>query len=156
HERQHRDRRWLLAACSPCRRRLCGVDTKTKYSDRAVDILDVLFAEIGEFDTQIYVGLVTHYGRNTDPARLGQRFQPCRDIDTVSVDVVAINDDVTDVDPNAKRHLAICGYAGVALGHPPLHVNRAANRIDHAWELEQQTVAGRLDDPAAVLRDLGI
>ena len=43
-----------------------------------------------------------HYGRNTDPARLGERFQTCRNIDTIAVDVVAINDDVTDVDANAK------------------------------------------------------
>src|SRR6516225_5502444 len=102
------------------------------------------------------MGLVTHYRRNTDPARLGERLQTRRDIDTVSVDIVAINDDVTDVDANAKRYLPICGFAGVALGHPPLHVNRAANRIDYTAKLEQQAVASGLDDAATVLRDLGI
>src|SRR5262249_61151094 len=51
-ERQHRDRQRLLGTRSPRwpRLRPCGVDTKTKYANRAVDILDVLFAEISEFD----------------------------------------------------------------------------------------------------------
>src|SRR5262249_32820464 len=87
---------------------------------------------------------------------LGERLQTCRDIDSVSVDVIAINDDVTDVDANAKRYLPICGYAHIALGHPPLHVNRAANRIDDTGKLEQQAVASGRGDAATVLGDLRV
>src|SRR5262252_5017585 len=97
------------------------------------------------------MSLVTHYGRNTDPAGLGERLQTCRDIDAVSVDVVAFNDDVTDVDANAKLYLPICGYADIALGHTPLHINGAANRIDDAGKLEQQAIASGLDDAATEL-----
>jgi hypothetical protein len=45
---------------------------------------------------------------------------------------------------------------GIALGHTALHVDSTAHRIDYARKLEQQTVACGLDDPAAVLSDLGV
>ena len=48
------------------------------------------------------------------------------------------------------------GTRGVALGHLALHLDRAAHRVDDAGELDQQAVAGGLDDAAAMLRDLGI
>ena len=43
---------------------------------------------------------------------------------------------------------------GVALGHPPLHLHGAPDRVDHTRELGQEAVAGVLDDLAPVLRDL--
>ena len=39
---------------------------------------------------------------------------------------------------------------------PLLHLDRAAHRIDDAGKLDQQAVAGGLDDAAAVLGDLGV
>ena len=44
----------------------------------------------------------------------------------------------------------------VSLGHPLLHSDTAAYRVDDARKLHQQTVAGGLDDTAVVLGDLGI
>ena len=40
--------------------------------------------------------------------------------------------------------------AGIARGHAGLNFDGAAHRIDDAGELDQQTVAGGLDDPAAM------
>ena len=48
------------------------------------------------------------------------------------------------------------GDVGVALGHFALHLDRAAHRVDDAGELDEQPVAGGLDDAAAVLVDLGV
>ena len=48
------------------------------------------------------------------------------------------------------------GDTGVALGHRLLHLDRAAHRIDDAGELDQQAVAGGLDDAAVVLGDLRV
>ena len=48
------------------------------------------------------------------------------------------------------------GDIGVALRHPLLHRDRAAHRIDDAGELDQQAVAGGLDDAAVMLGDLRI
>ena len=49
-----------------------------------------------------------------------------------------------------------CRHAGVAQRHLALHLDRAAHRVDDAGELDQQAVAGGLDDAAAMLGDLGV
>jgi len=38
----------------------------------------------------------------------------------------------------------------------PLHLHRAAHRVDNAGKFCEQAVAGRLDDPAMVFGDLRI
>ena len=48
------------------------------------------------------------------------------------------------------------GVAGIALGHPALHRDRAGDGVDDARELDQHAVAGGLDDAAVVLGDLRI
>jgi hypothetical protein len=57
---------------------------------------------------------------------------------------------------NTKLDPLFGGHTGIALGHATLHVHGAAHRIDHAGELQQQAIAGGLDDPATVLGDLGV
>jgi hypothetical protein len=47
-------------------------------------------------------------------------------------------------------------HVRVARGHLALNLDRAANRIDHARKLAEQTVARRVEDAAAVLLDLGV
>ena len=45
---------------------------------------------------------------------------------------------------------------GIARGHPLLHRDSAAHRIDHARKFQQQPVASGLDDPPAVFGDLRV
>jgi hypothetical protein len=45
---------------------------------------------------------------------------------------------------------------GVARDHRALHLDRTAHRVDDAGEFDQQAVAGRFDDAAAVLGDLRV
>ena len=44
----------------------------------------------------------------------------------------------------------------VALDHAALHLDGAARCVHRAREFDQDAVAGPLDDPAAMLGDLGI
>src|SRR5438477_12180218 len=44
--------------------------------------------------------LITHHPIYADPARLRQGFEPHGDVHTVTMDVTAILDDVTEIDPN--------------------------------------------------------
>ena len=87
-------------------------------------------------------------------ARLGDAFQSGGDIHPIAEDVAVIDDDVAEIDPDAEVDAAL-GRLG-ALGHRRLPLGRAAHRIDDAGELDQQPVAGGLDDAAVVRGDLGI
>jgi hypothetical protein len=44
----------------------------------------------------------------------------------------------------------------ISLQHSPLHRNRTRDRLDDARELDQDAIAGRLDDAALVLGDLRV
>src|SRR6516162_9577300 len=83
-------------------------------------------------------------------------FEPCRDIDPVAIDVASIPDDVADVDPHAELNAAIRRYIGVSLRHLALHFDGTTHRVDDASELEEQSVACRLNDPTAMFLDFGV
>ena len=107
------------------------------HLDRPGDVLDVLRTEILEGKAQLVEHLIAHHAADADPARLGQRLQARGDVDTVAEDVVPIDDDVADIDADAKVDPLFGRHTGIALGHATLHVDRAAHRIDDAGELEQ-------------------
>jgi hypothetical protein len=60
------------------------------------NVLDCPLAEIVEAEPELVEHLVAHIGRDADAARVGDAFEPRRDVDAVAVDVVAIDDDVAD------------------------------------------------------------
>ena len=72
------------------------------------------------------------------PPGSASAFQPRRDVDAVAEDVVALDDDVADIDADAKLDAPVLGDVGVALGHAALHLDGAAHGIDHAGEFDQQ------------------
>src|SRR5947207_1016604 len=82
----------------------------------------------------------------------GKTLKARSDVDAVAHQIaVGLLDDVADVNADAKFDSPFVGHAGVALGHPVLHFDRATDSVDHAAEFDQAAVAGALDD-AAVMR----
>ena len=93
---------------------------------------------------------------DADAARLGQRLQPRGDVDAVAVDVVALDDDVAEIDADAEDD-ALGPPAAPALrrGHRLLDRDGALDGVDDAGELDQHAVAHQLDDAAAMLGTIG-
>ena len=65
-------------------------------------------------------------------------------------------DGIAEVDADAELDQLFRSYSGVALGHPSLHLHRAAHRADHARELSEKAVTGVLDDAAVMFGDFGV
>ena len=63
---------------------------------------------------------------------------------------------VAEVDANPEGDPLLFRCRGIALDRRPLHGERAGDGLDHARELDQEAVAGRLDETAMMLCDLGI
>jgi len=89
-------------------------------------------------------------------AGIGQRFDTCGDVDTVAIEVVALDDHIAEINPDAQFDAAVRRDTRIPLGHRLLHRDRAAHRIDDAGKLHQEAVAGGLNDAALVLGDLRI
>ena len=82
-------------------------------------------------------------------APLGDAFEPRGDVDAVAHQVaVRLFDDVAEMNADAKLDAALGRDPGIALDHRVLHLDRAANRIDHAAEFDDAAVAAALDHPA--------
>ena len=110
-----------------------------------------------EGEIELVAHLLVHRRAMTQmPPGSASAFEPRRDVDAVAEDVAVLDDDVADIDADAELDAPLRRHVGVALGHPALHLDGAAHRIDDAGELDQQAVAGGLDDAAAVLGDLRI
>ena len=152
-EWQHGDRRLVRH-----RRRRCHGSGAVRPADaedphRPGDVLDRPFAQIFQHDLQLVAHRIAHGARDEDRARFGDALQPRRNVDPVSVDVVAFDDDVAQVDADAELDAAVFGRGAVAVGHAGLDRDGAAHGLDRAGEIHQQAVAGALDDASLVHGD---
>jgi len=119
-------------------------------------VLDGLFSQIVEFETEFILDLIVYNTRNHDAAGLSQCFQPSCYIDTVAKNIVTIDDDVTDIDANAKLDAFLSRDIGIAFNHTALDVDGAAHRVDNASMLDEHAVTGGLDDTTPVFPDFRI
>ncbi len=114
--------------------------------------MEALLAEIAEGEVELAGGVFLHPRRDADAARLGQRFEACRDIDAITKDVAILGDYVALMYADAERDADVGCRRGVALAHRRLHFCRTAQRVDRTAEFYEQTVAGRLDDAMSSAR----
>ena len=93
----------------------------------------------------------------TDRHRRARRsLDPRRDVDAIAEDVVIVENDVPDVDSDAKLDSTILRQDGVPLSHTTLHFDRAPHRIDGAAKLHKHAISGGLDHTTAVFGYLGV
>jgi hypothetical protein len=149
-ERQHGDRRFLLRRLRGGSRGsrnitwLGGVraEQDAMGAHRPGDVLDLLLAHVLEREIELVSHLIAHDAAGTDATRLRQGFEAGRDVDPVAIDVGAVDDDVADVQPDAKFDAAFRRYSDVAIGHLALDIDGAAHRVDDTGELDEDAVAG--------------
>jgi hypothetical protein len=120
------------------------------------DILDLLFAHIVERKLKLVANLIAHRATHADASRLCQRLKTGRYVDTVAKDVFVINNDIANIQANAKLDPPFRGDSDVSLRHLPLNVDSAAYSVDNAGKLNKDAVSRRLDNAPAVFCDLGV
>ena len=96
-----------------------------------------------------------HLARHADATRLREPFQACGHVHTIPKDVTAVDNDVPDIDADAKLDPLFLRYTGIAFGHAALNIDSTAHRVYNAAELSEQAIAGVLDDPSAMFAILG-
>ncbi len=89
--------------------------------------------------------------RNADPARFGDPFETHRNIDPVTKDIIVFDDDITDMNADAKFDPLGQRHIDILFGHAALDFVGTAYGIDHAGELNESAVPGILDDAPAML-----
>src|SRR5262249_54341391 len=153
-ERQHRNGRLVGEWQRRCCRGRCAFGGRVANPVNTHwprDVFDLLLAQILEGEIEPVAHLIAHDAADANPARLRQRLQTRRDIHPVAVNVLALNDNVTEIDPYAELDALLGRHCRVALTHAALHRNRAAYCVDDARELDQEPVTGRLYDAPVML-----
>jgi hypothetical protein len=120
---------------------------------RVRDILDLLFAQIVEGQRQLVADVVPRSSRDADRARLGEGFQPGRDIDPIAEQVLAVDHDIADMHADAELHRFVGGMSRILCGDRSLCRDGALEGIDRAGEIGDDAIASGIEDAAPVRRD---
>ena len=75
--------------------------------DRAVDVLEVLLAQIGELDADLASDLVVGRRGDADATGFCDALKPRRNIDAVSKDVMRLDDYVANIDADAEGNAPV-------------------------------------------------
>ena len=127
-----------------------------EYLDRARDVLDGLLPARLDFDRDLVAHLLRSTARYVDAAGVRQRLDPGGDIHPVTIDVVALDDDVTDIDADPELYPTVFGAARIVFLDLLLDLDRAGDGVHGARELHQRAVAHEFERPARMGRDQGI
>src|SRR5262249_2695831 len=77
-----------------------------------------------------------------------------RYVDAVTEDVVAFDDDITDIDADTKRNVR--SVIGGPRPHAVLDLSGAGDGVDDTGKFDQQAIAHRLEDASFMTSDCGI
>ena len=125
-------------------------------ADRPVDILHRDLAGVLKANVDPVADAFIDDGRNADAAGLGQRFETGGDIDAVAVNVVALDDDVAEIDADPQNDFRLAQRFVRHKAVRALHGERAMDGIDDAAEFHDRAVADQLDDAPVMGGDRGI
>jgi hypothetical protein len=69
------------------------------------------------------------------------RFKARGYVHGVTVDIGALNDDITKVKANSERDRLVFGFVSIGLDHGLLEINCSRERVNSAAELDQASIA---------------
>ena len=121
--------------------------------NRLDDVLDPLCAQEVVAERQFGLDLIVDAAGDENPAGVGQRLQAGRNVDAVTVQIGAFDDDITKVDADAELQPAATRETGVPLRQFLLNLNRAARCLHRARKLGKNAVPGGPDNAAVVTGD---
>jgi hypothetical protein len=144
-EGQHRDRRLVGERRPGTRPRGCRARSRhhAVCPNGPRDVLERLLAHILELEGELVAHLVAHHAADADAAWLRQGFKPSGDVDAIAENVVPIDDDVAEIDADAKFDTRFGRHTGISPGHLSLHVN--------AHRTASTTLANSTNNPSPVV-----
>ena len=126
------------------------------HAHGAIDVLEALLTQLGELDRDLAANLIVGGRRDADATGRRDALKPRCDVDTVPENVVALDQDVSEIDPDPEEQPAIKGHPFVPLSHHGLHRDRTLDRIDHRRKFKQHPVPRALHEASPVLLHEGI
>src|SRR5208282_3782186 len=92
-----------------------------KDADRTGNVFYRLLPQIGKGERQLVPNLIVRRARDAYAAGLAEGFQAGGNIDSVPEDIVAVDNDVADIDPDAEHDAPVLGHARITADHAALN-----------------------------------
>src|SRR5437868_2482700 len=89
---------------------------------------------------------------DTNSPRRRQRFQTRGDIDAVAHEIASVDDNVAEIDPDAKTHPIRLGQTSVPFVDLELNFGGASHRLNRTCEFRDYTVPSTSEDASVVVR----
>ncbi len=120
---------------------------------RLGDVLHLLLAHVLIVIAELFPNGSAHCIGNTDSTGFSETLEPCRDVYTVAIDFVCVDNHITQIHPDSKLHLALIRYSRVAICEFLLDGRCATQCIDDSTEVSQDGVSRVMHYPSVVLLD---
>ena len=91
-----------------------------------------------------------------DAARRCLSLKACRDVHTVSIEVITVHDQVAQMQADAENNPGVLRLAASRFGHRLLEFDGGPERVDGAAKLSQRAIPGQFDQPASVPGQCGL
>src|SRR4029077_8556588 len=121
-------------------------------ANRLFNVLELLFAAVFKRYLKAIPNVIAHRLRNCDATRLRHTFKARGHIHAVAVYVVAIDDDIAEVNADTKLDRAF----RYSCAHRRLNLCGTRDGAHDTGKLSEHAIASEFDDAAAMLGDLGI
>src|SRR5260221_4707921 len=125
-------------------------------SHRFSNILEILRAHILKRTLNLAPNLPVSIVGNANPTRLCDPFETYCNIDPITKNIIVCDDNITDVNADAKFDPLVLRHIVILFGHAALDFVGASHGVDHACELDESAVPSVLDDASAMISDFGI
>src|SRR5207244_3557887 len=93
---------------------------KAEHANGPGDVLDLLLAEIGKSQWQLVADLIARDLRDAEATRFADRLEPRRDVHAVAENIIAVDNDVANIDADAQDEAFVFLYSGDSLVHHDL------------------------------------
>src|SRR5690348_6359364 len=104
--------------------------------DRAADVLDCLFTKRNEPRLNIRSDMIMDLFGQRDPAWIRYALKPRCNIDAVAVDIVVLNDDISEMDADAQSDGIPQSRCTNTCAQLVLYVDRTLHSADDTRELQ--------------------
>lgn len=91
------------------------------------DVLDESIAQVLAAKLDLVTDLLVDRTGYRDPARLGEALEPGRDVDAVTVEIIAIDDRIADCNAYSRLEALVAGQAGIAFRRVALDIDRVTS-----------------------------
>jgi hypothetical protein len=115
-----------------------------------LDVLERQASEVAEIRLEPAGDSIVNVAGDHDFSSRSLALQASGDVHTIAIEVVALDDQVAQMQADAKHDPGLFGLLPVGLGHGLLKLDGGTQRIHGTGKLCKCPVPGQLDQPAAM------